>query len=986
MRRKIKETFLIVFVLLMVFGVNTVIADDWRVVPIDSYDNFRSHVLNKSYDVDGQYGVQCWDGAAILWKRLGMSLSTGGVGTVRGCWEVDWARNQNAGTQFTLITNKADVRRGDVVVLVGDTYPYNMGHIGFADNDYNPSGPYNILDEESSTSGGRSYFAVHSINTNIYHFLGAFRYNGWSKQVGTLNLNGLLDGQSVGNISGYGIAKVYINGTLAPDGNGVSVYDNKQFDAGDVYRIVVTPLDGYSVDGTDVIEGMITANNTSNPRFTINSVWLKVNGVLDGQSSDSLNGYGTFDVVNTDQYGNNPVVIANDVSQFNARMKVGTYYEITDIKANDGYEYKGLTTGDYSYTGRFTQGGTTTVTLAFDSLPIEPTCDWVERNFIPSIVDSENWDIEVKNHYKQTGTNSPGNGWSQVPGSETMQYVFTGEYVTQPFPSSEANNTTLVLVDQYYYHYCSTAGNGWADYWQYGQYTRVGVALRPGPMDLSYYRVTATHKDSNDTNVNYYELAWTDKGTAATGYTGTVWCGDSPSPSKNWYLNYIYEKRQPVNSYSWTRDSEWLSLDQADSSADSITYRFRLKGCDPVSHLVTFKVVNGSWDDGTTADKTVTLNGIAADTLKLAASQIPAVGTKPAANYKAGEWGVVPDTETAITGNTTYTYTYAQKNAISGTVTFKVVNGYWDDMSNADKTVTLSGYEGDTLKLTAGDIPVVGNNPAVNFKAGSWDTTPNTERAILGNASYTYTYAPKNTITRTVTFKVVNGSWNDGTSADKTVTLTGHEGDSLKLAAGDIPAVGSMPNDTYKAGSWDTTPDTTTAITANKTYTYTYAADENDTRLKLIVSSDRARPGEEVTIDVRMENNPGIAQMLMNIVYDRSKLSFVECVDSGLTGWVPGVDTIIWESNQDVYYSGEIVKLKFKVSESAEEGDVFITVACEDGDLFSFDEVSYVPVVEAGKVTVYKNIPGDITGDGKVNSQDLLRLRRFLLNLPVEIY
>ena len=79
-------------------------------------------------------------------------------------------------------------------------------------------------------------------------------------------------------------------------------------------------------------------------------------------------------------------------------------------------------------------------------------------------------------------------------------------------------------------------------------------------------------------------------------------------------------------------------------------------------------------------------------------------------------------------------------------------------------------------------------------------------------------------VSATVTFKVVNGSWNDETTTDKTVTLTGYEGDTLKLASNQIPAVGSKPSDTYKAGSWDVTPNTTTAITEATTYTYTYAA------------------------------------------------------------------------------------------------------------------------------------------------------------------
>ena len=210
-------------------------------------------------------------------------------------------------------------------------------------------------------------------------------------------------------------------------------------------------------------------------------------------------------------------------------------------------------------------------------------------------------------------------------------------------------------------------------------------------------------------------------------------------------------------------------------------------------------------------------------TLKLAENQIPAVGSKPNNTYKAGSWNATPSTETAITAATTYTYTYAKKDSISQTVTFKVVNGSWNDGTTADNTVTLTGYEGDTLKLTENQIPAVGGNPNATYKAGSWNVTPSTETAITEAMTYTYTYAKKESISQTVIFKVVNGSWNDGTSADKTVTLTGYEGDTLKLVANQIPAVGSKPNATYKAGSWNVTPSTETAITTTTTYTYTYA-------------------------------------------------------------------------------------------------------------------------------------------------------------------
>lgn len=71
-------------------------------------------------------------------------------------------------------------------------------------------------------------------------------------------------------------------------------------------------------------------------------------------------------------------------------------------------------------------------------------------------------------------------------------------------------------------------------------------------------------------------------------------------------------------------------------------------------------------------------------------------------------------------------------------------------------------------------------------------------------------------------FKVVNGSWNDGKKDDVTVNLRSYEGDTLKLSANQIPAVGNKPDNNYKAGSWNVKPAAGTAITKDTTYTYTY--------------------------------------------------------------------------------------------------------------------------------------------------------------------
>ena len=167
-------------------------------------------------------------------------------------------------------------------------------------------------------------------------------------------------------------------------------------------------------------------------------------------------------------------------------------------------------------------------------------------------------------------------------------------------------------------------------------------------------------------------------------------------------------------------------------------------------------------------------------------------------------------------------YTITIIRAYSAKVTFKVVNGAWDDGSDADIPVTLTGTEESDMKLTAAQIPAVGNKPDEGYKAGSWDTTPDTETKITGDKTYTYTYNKIGTKSAKVIFKVLNGAWDDGRTDEIPVTLTGLEGDVLKLTAAQIPSAGTKPDEGFKAGGWDTVPDTETEITADTVYTYTY--------------------------------------------------------------------------------------------------------------------------------------------------------------------
>lgn len=176
MRRKTVALLLFLSVLLsamscLVMPVYATQYDGYQSIPIDSYDSFRTATKGNGYNVDYSYGNQCWDGAALFWHQLGMSLQTGNH-EARGCWNLK--RNENAGDKFDLIYNKEDIRRGDIVVL-----DYGSdGHIAFADADYSGTS-LSLYGQNQNYSGEPFNTCNYSLNT----FLGAFRYKGWKNTI-----------------------------------------------------------------------------------------------------------------------------------------------------------------------------------------------------------------------------------------------------------------------------------------------------------------------------------------------------------------------------------------------------------------------------------------------------------------------------------------------------------------------------------------------------------------------------------------------------------------------------------------------------------------------------------------------------------------------------------------------------------------------------------------------------------------------------------
>ena len=176
----------------------------------------------------------------------------------------------------------------------------------------------------------------------------------------------------------------------------------------------------------------------------------------------------------------------------------------------------------------------------------------------------------------------------------------------------------------------------------------------------------------------------------------------------------------------------------------------------------------------------------------------------------------------------------------------------------------------------------------------------------------------------------------------------------------------------------------------NTTFTVTVQQREVDPDApKIIIDSVKAAAGEMVTVEARLENNPGINSVSMKIAYDTTRLKLEsaqfgpELSEGAFTNYNLPYVTLV--RNGDCYGDVILVTLTFSVLADAEAGDAYVNLEYEAGDITNYDEEDVDFVAVSGGVTVVDYVPGDINGDGKVNSKDLTRLLKYISHEDVEV-
>ena len=155
----------------------------------------------------------------------------------------------------------------------------------------------------------------------------------------------------------------------------------------------------------------------------------------------------------------------------------------------------------------------------------------------------------------------------------------------------------------------------------------------------------------------------------------------------------------------------------------------------------------------------------------------------------------------------------------------------------------------------------------------------------------------------------------------------------------------------------------------------------------IIVESKTSAPGEQIKVNVNIENNPGIAGATLSISYDsKLKLKSAESgsVFSKLNFTAPGKfdnpSKFLWDSESgQVNDDGTILILTFDVPNDVESNaKLSVDVSYYQGDIYNeqLDNVKLKTV--SGNVSVAKSLIGDVDQNGEISILDATLIQKYL--------
>ena len=162
---------------------------------------------------------------------------------------------------------------------------------------------------------------------------------------------------------------------------------------------------------------------------------------------------------------------------------------------------------------------------------------------------------------------------------------------------------------------------------------------------------------------------------------------------------------------------------------------------------------------------------------------------------------------------------------------------------------------------------------------------------------------------------------------------------------------------------------------------------------KLTISNETVRAGNEVTVKLYLDENPGITALSININFP-NEFILKDVQYMGLFPNQPSSSpmnynpfTISWASptSTDIDNTGLFAVLTFDVGIDVPLADYPITVTYNAENVFDSAFVNVPLDIENGTVSVLKPTPGDVNRDGNINMKDLVLIQQLINRWDVQI-